>query len=52
VLLAKEERVIRHLIDRLIEVGRCYGMEINGAKTKVIRMSRQPFKVQITIDKK
>jgi hypothetical protein len=32
VLLAKEERGI---IDRLTEIGRCYGMEINVEKPKV-----------------
>jgi len=29
VLLAKEEKVLQELIDKLIEIGRCYGMEIN-----------------------
>jgi len=41
------------LIVRLNEVGDgCYGMEMNVEKTKVMRISRQPFAVQITIHQK
>jgi hypothetical protein len=32
VLLAKEEIVLQDMIDKLIEIGRCYGMEINVEK--------------------
>jgi len=35
-LLAKEEKVLQDMIDKLIEVGRCYGMEMNVEKTKVM----------------
>ena len=28
VLMAKEETVLQGMIDKLIEIGRCYGMEI------------------------
>jgi predicted nucleotidyltransferase len=42
VLLAKEETVLQGMIDRLTEIGRCYGMEMNVEKTKVRRISRQP----------
>jgi hypothetical protein len=42
VLLAKEETVLQGVIDRLIEIGRRYGMEMNVEKTKVMRISRQP----------
>jgi hypothetical protein len=39
--------------DKLIEIGRCYGMEINvKKKTKVKRISRQPLAVKIMIDQK
>jgi hypothetical protein len=38
------------MIDKLIEIGRCYGMEINVEKTKVMRISRQPFSVKIMTD--
>jgi len=31
---------------------RCYGMETNVEKTKVMRISRQPFSVKIMIDQK
>jgi hypothetical protein len=48
VLMAKEEMGI---IDKIIEIGRCYGMEMNVEKTKVMRISRQ-FPLQLMIDKK
>ena len=50
VLLAKEEKVLQDMIDKLIEIGRCYGMEMKVEKTKVMRISRQPFPVKIMID--
>jgi hypothetical protein len=34
VLLAKEEKVLQDMIEKLIEIGRCYGMEMNVEKTK------------------
>ena len=48
-LLAKEEKVLQDMIDKLIEIGGCYGMEMNVKKTKVMRISRQPFPVKIMI---
>jgi hypothetical protein len=33
-LLAKEETVLQSMIDRLIEIGRCYGMEMNVEKLR------------------
>jgi hypothetical protein len=45
VQLAKEEMVLQDMIDRLIEVGRCYEMETNVEKSKVMRISRQPSPV-------
>jgi hypothetical protein len=51
VLLMKEEVMLQDMIDRLIEVGRCYdGMEMNVDKTKVMQMSEQPFLLQIMRD--
>jgi predicted nucleotidyltransferase len=32
VLLAREEMVLQGMIDRLSEIGRCYGMEMNVGK--------------------
>jgi hypothetical protein len=32
VLLAREEKVLQGMVDRLIEIGRCYGMEMNVEK--------------------
>jgi len=34
VLLVKEEKVLQDMIDKLIEIGRCYGMELNVEKQK------------------
>jgi len=51
VLLAKEEKVLQDMIDKLIEIGGCYGMEMN-VKKKVMRISRQPFPLKIKIDQK
>jgi len=48
--MAKEERVLQGMIDKLIEIGRCYGMEMNVIKTKVMRISRQPSPLTIMID--
>jgi hypothetical protein len=39
------------MTDKVIEIGRCYGMEMNVEKTKVMRISRT-FPVKITIDQK
>jgi hypothetical protein len=47
VLLAKEETILQSMIDKLIEVGRGYGMEINIEKTKTMRISRQRTPLQI-----
>jgi len=49
VLLSKEEAVLRGMIERLIEIGRCCGMELNVGKTKMLRISRQPSPIQIMI---
>jgi hypothetical protein len=52
VLLAKKEKVLQDMIDKLIETGSCYGMEMNVEKTKVMGISRQPLPVEIMIDQK
>ena len=52
VLLAKEEKVLQGMVDKLMETGRCYGMEMNVEKTKVMRISRQPFPVKIMLHQK
>jgi len=41
VLMAKEETVLQGIIDRLMEIKRCYGMELNVEKGSVMRISRQ-----------
>ena len=45
--MAKEETVLQGMIDKLIETGRYYGMEMNVEKTKVMRIWRQPYQVTI-----
>jgi hypothetical protein len=52
VLLAKEETVPQGITDRLTEIGRRYGMEMNVQKTKVMIISRQPSPIQIMMDQK
>ena len=52
VLIAKEETVLHGMIDKLIEIGRCYGMEMNVEKTKVMRISRQSSPVTNMIEQK
>jgi len=44
--------VLQDMIDKLTEIGRCYGMEMNVEKTKVMRISRLQFPVKIMIDQK
>jgi hypothetical protein len=52
VLLAREEKVLQDMTDKLTEIGGCHGMEVNVEKTKVMRISRQSFPVKIMIDQK
>ena len=40
-LLAKEETMLQGVIERLTEIGRFCGMEMNGQKSKIMRISRQ-----------
>jgi len=48
----KKKRLIQDMTDKLTEIGRCYGMEMNMEKTKVMRISRQPVTVKVMIDQK
>jgi hypothetical protein len=47
VLVSKEQGVIHGTIDRLIEIGGCYGREINVEKAKVMRISRPPSQYRL-----
>ena len=40
VLMTKEGTVLQGMIDKVTEIGRCYGMTLNVEKTKVMRISR------------
>ena len=44
VLLAKDEKLLHNMIDKLIEIGGCYGMEMNVEKNKI----NENFKTNIT----
>jgi hypothetical protein len=37
--------VLQDMIDRLMETGSCYEMEINVEKSRVVRISRHPYPV-------
>jgi len=50
--MATEEAVLQGMIKRQTEIERCYGMEINVDKTKVMRMSRQQFPIQVFVGQK
>jgi len=52
VLMAKEEKVLQDMIDKIIDTGKCYGMEMNVEKTKGMRISRKQFPVKIMIKQK
>jgi hypothetical protein len=52
VLLAKEETVLQGKRDRVTEIGRFYRVEMNMAKNKVMRISKETSPLRITIDKK
>jgi len=42
--------VLQGMIDGLIGTDRCYRMEMNVGKNKVMRISRQPSPIQIMKD--
>jgi hypothetical protein len=52
VLLAKEEKVLQDMTDKLTEIAGRYGMKMNVEKTKVMRISRHPLPVKIMIEQK
>jgi hypothetical protein len=47
VLRAKKEAVLQGRNERLIEIGRCCGMEMGVEKTEVNRISRQPSQYRL-----
>jgi hypothetical protein len=51
-LLAKQQTALQGITDRPIEIGTCYGMEMNVGKTEAMRISRQTFLVQTVVEKK
>jgi hypothetical protein len=50
-LLAKKGTMLQGVTDRLIEIGRCYGREMNVENTKLTRISREAFPLEVVIDK-
>lgn len=51
-LPVEEEMVKQDITDTLIKVGRGHGVEMNGEKTKIKRISWQPSPVQNMINQK
>jgi len=51
-LLAKEQPALQWLSNSIIEVARCFGMEMNVEKTEVMKISRQASSRQIMTDQK
>jgi hypothetical protein len=51
-LLAKEKKVLQGITDKLTEVEKSHGMEMNVDKSMRLRNSKQPFPVEITTDQK
>jgi hypothetical protein len=51
-LLAIDETMLQGTTERLDRIGRCYEMEMNAEKTKVMRIPRQPSSIQIMTDQK
>jgi hypothetical protein len=49
-IIGKEEKVLQGMIDKLNEIGGCYGMKMNVEKTKVMRISRYPLPVKIMLE--
>jgi hypothetical protein len=49
-LLAKGETVLQCMIDKLIEIGRFYGMEVYMENTRAMTISGQPPTIQIVVD--
>jgi len=43
VLLAKDEKVLQDMTDKLVDIGGCYGMEVNVEKNR----SNENFKATI-----
>jgi hypothetical protein len=52
VLLAKEEGVLQGMTDRIIGTGSCCEVEMNVEKATVMRITRQPSPIVITIYQK
>jgi len=44
--------VLQDMNDRLIGTSRCYGMDMNVGKYKVMRNSRQPSLIQVMKDQR
>lgn len=50
VVLARNQRQLQYMMNRLVETGRKYGMEINIEKSKVMRISKREKPLRITVD--
>jgi hypothetical protein len=50
--LAKDATMLQDTTKRLIQTGRCYEMEMNVEKTRVLRIPWQPSSIRIMTDQK
>ena len=51
-LLDREETVLQGMIERVNEIGKCYGMDMNVEKPNIMRISKQPSTIEIMMDQK
>ena len=49
VLLAKNEETLQAMMDRMVETGKSYGMDINIDKSKVMRISKRDKPLRIVV---
>jgi len=50
VLLAEGDTALQGMIDKLIEIGKFYAMDVNVENIKAMRISRQPPTIQTMVD--
>ena len=49
-IVAKTQEELQHMVNRLVDTGRKYGMEINFDKSQVMRVSRSNESLQIKVN--
>ncbi|XP_026475991.1 uncharacterized protein LOC113381243 [Ctenocephalides felis] len=51
VVISKNQTKLQNMMNRIVEVGRRYGMEINIDKSKVMRITKKNNLLRITVEK-